>query len=264
MDVQLQEIPPGSSRVGARLFMHRHRYVLGGTRIILNKNACPTDEECVTHPEVGGFGCSRCGRPHPLLAIGQEGQCRRRRASTPAGPPGQRKRADPPTDETRTVNCPLILENTQTGRITQRSRPETGNRTPGGGPQRVLAVAIARARCSTRASPSIPRRRRSSPAIGTRFCGARESLYDDEANRGSVADDRSASSTASAGVRSGEHSMRTMPDHGAPEAPGSRRYHDQPPQTVPRWKTGVRWVGRRDVTTGVSAAGRYCFCWVFT
>ena len=55
-----------------------------------------------------------------------------------------------------------------------------------------------------------------------------------------------------------------MPDHGAPVAPGNRRYHDQPSQTVPSLNTGVRWPGRSEVTTDVNAAGRYCFCCVFT
>src|SRR4029450_11685484 len=81
--------------------------------------------------------------------------------------------------------------------------------------QRDRAVARVSARCSTRASPSSPRSRRSRPAIGTRFCGARGSLYADEANRGNVAPDRSASSIACPALSSGEHSTRTIPAHGA-------------------------------------------------
>ena len=53
--------------------MHRHRYVLGGTRIILSKAAESTDAESATRPREEGVGRSRCSHPHPLLANSQEG-----------------------------------------------------------------------------------------------------------------------------------------------------------------------------------------------
>src|SRR5204863_2136174 len=112
-------------------------------------------------------------------------------------------------------------------------------------------------RCSSRASPSSPRRRRSSPATGTRFCGARGSLYAVEANRGSVTADRSASSTARFTGRSAAHSTRTTPAHGPPPVPGSRRYQACRRHRLPRSNTGLRWPGRSAVTTVDSSLGRY-------
>ncbi len=49
--------------------MHRHRYVLGGTRIILSRLAESTDAECGK----GSFGRGSWGAPHPLWEISQEG-----------------------------------------------------------------------------------------------------------------------------------------------------------------------------------------------
>src|SRR4051812_1008320 len=100
--------------------------------------------------------------------------------------------------------------------------------------------------------------------MGTRFCGARGSLYEVEANRGSVTTDRSASATASTSGSSAEHSMRTTPAQGAPEVVGSRRYQAYRCQVVPTWKTGVRSCAFNAVTTAVSAAGRYSTRWVLT
>src|SRR5690606_34228588 len=142
------------------------------------------------------------------------------------------------------------------GRQRQQARAAHPRTVP---PPAAAAVAAARAsvRCSSRGSPSIARSRFSRPPIGTRFCGARGSLYGDDANRGSVTADRSASATAAGTGNSAGHSRRTMPDHGPPAGPGSRRYHEYACQIVPWRKTGERCPGASAVTTADRAAGRY-------
>ena len=66
------------------------------------------------------------------------------------------------------------------------------------------------------------------------------SLWGSDAKRGSTAAVTFASATASAGGKSGEHSQRTIPDHGEPDGPGSRRYQAWRLHVEPIVKTGVR------------------------
>ena len=70
-----------------------------------------------------------------------------------------------------------------------------------------------------------------------------------EARQRRPATGRPARSPAAA-VRSGEHSTRTMPAHGAPPATGSRRYQDQPPQPCRAGRPACAGPAAAPVTTG--------------
>ena len=106
------------------------------------------------------------------------------------------------------------------------------------------------------------RSRRSSPATGTRFCGARGSLYGVEANRGSVTADRSASSMTCCG---GQLTGALDPDDPAPRADRARRAAAGTRSSrLLSPNTGERWPAGSAVTTAVSAAGRYRPVWVLT
>src|SRR5215510_4506446 len=92
-------------------------------------------------------------------------------------------------------------------------------------------------------SPRRWRSSRSRPPMGLWFWGVRVSLWGSDAKRGSTAAVVLASSIAAAGERSGEHSHRTIPDHGAPDGPGKRRYHECRLHVDATVKIGVRCPG---------------------
>ncbi len=91
---------------------------------------------------------------------------------------------------------------------------------------------------------------------GTRFCGARVSLYSTLAYFGSTAWDRFASAIVSAAGMSAAHSTRTTPAQGAPGWHGSRRYQECRSHEVPIKNTGVRSPAARVATSPCSSGGR--------